>query len=67
MSGPSPAATTYVYDALGRLSTASYDNGKQVVYGYDPAGNRSQVITQATPPARQQAIVTKHKKPRARR
>lgn len=39
-------ATTYTYDALGRLSTATYDNGKQVIYSYDPAGNRTQVVTQ---------------------
>jgi uncharacterized protein RhaS with RHS repeats len=43
------AATAYTYDTLGRLSTASYDNGKQIVYNYDPAGNRSSVVTQNTP------------------
>jgi YD repeat-containing protein len=44
------AATTYSHDGLGRLSTVSYENGKQIVYNYDAAGNRSSVVTQATPP-----------------
>jgi YD repeat-containing protein len=41
------AATTYTYDNLGRVKTATYDNGKQITYSYDDAGNRSQVVTQA--------------------
>jgi len=36
-----PSATTYQYDNLGRLKSASQDNGKEVDYNYDPAGNRS--------------------------
>ncbi|HWA90099.1 MAG TPA: RHS repeat domain-containing protein [Rhizomicrobium sp.] len=44
------AGVSYQYDTLGRLSSASYDNGRQIVYTYDPAGNRTQVVTQATPP-----------------
>jgi uncharacterized protein RhaS with RHS repeats len=40
------AATTYTYDTLGRLSTVCYDNGKEIIYSYDPAGNRSQVVIQ---------------------
>jgi len=43
------AATTYQYDDLGRLKVASYDNGKEVDYNYDPAGNRSSVVIQTTP------------------
>jgi hypothetical protein len=41
-------ATTYQYDDLGRLKSASYDNGK-IDYNYDPAGNRSSVVVQTTP------------------
>ena len=48
-SVPASAATTYVYDALGRLASATYDSGKQIVYSYDAAGNRTQVVTQTTP------------------
>ncbi|MGH7487406.1 MAG: RHS repeat domain-containing protein [bacterium] len=44
------AGVVYAYDDLGRLHTASYDNGKQIVYTYDPAGNRTQVVTQAASP-----------------
>jgi uncharacterized protein RhaS with RHS repeats len=47
--GPSRAATTYAYDDLGRLKSASYDNGKELDYNYDPAGNRSSVVVQTTP------------------
>ena len=39
------AATTYVYDTLGRLSAVCYDNGRKITYTYDPAGNRSAVVT----------------------
>ncbi|HWA91456.1 MAG TPA: RHS repeat domain-containing protein [Rhizomicrobium sp.] len=49
-ASPAEAGVSYQYDTLGRLSTASYDNGKQIVYTYDPAGNRTLVVTQATPP-----------------
>jgi YD repeat-containing protein len=38
------AATTYTYDTLGRLSTVTYDNGETIVYTYDAAGNRTQVV-----------------------
>jgi len=43
------SATTYQYDDLGRLKSASYDNGKEIDYNYDPAGNRSSVVVQTTP------------------
>jgi predicted site-specific integrase-resolvase len=42
------AATTYKYDNLGRLACVAYDNGKVIVYNYDPAGNRTQVVVQGT-------------------
>ena len=40
------ASTTYTYDTLGRLSCVLYDNGMKITYTYDPAGNRTQVVTQ---------------------
>ena len=40
------AATTYVYDDLGRLSAVCYDNGLKITYSYDAMGNRSSVVTQ---------------------
>ena len=46
----SHAATTYFYDDLGRLKQAVYDNGKQIDYHYDQAGNRTSVATSTTPP-----------------
>ena len=49
-TSPSQAATTYDYDTLGRLSSATYDNNKQIVYHYDQAGNRTQVVIQTPPP-----------------
>lgn len=55
----------YGYDTLGRLRTATYDNGKQIVYTYDPAGNRSSVVAQVTPHAA--AVVPSPHKKRARR
>jgi YD repeat-containing protein len=40
------ASASYVYDQLGRLTNALYDNGTCVSYQYDPSGNRtSQNIT----------------------
>ena len=32
---------TYTYDALGRVITATYDNGTVIFYNYDAAGNRT--------------------------
>lgn len=34
-------SVAYAYDALGRISTASYDTGVCVIYNYDAAGNRT--------------------------
>jgi YD repeat-containing protein len=50
VSGVTPAfaangSATYTYDALGRVSTVSYDSNVIVIYTYDANGNRtSQVI-----------------------
>lgn len=38
------ADTQYTYDALGRLVRVRYDNGKEIVYTYDAAGNRLQRV-----------------------
>lgn len=37
-------SVTYTYDALGRLSTASYDTGVILLYTYDANGNRTQQV-----------------------
>jgi YD repeat-containing protein len=34
---------SYEYDALGRVTKVTYDDGSYVVYQYDAAGNRSVV------------------------
>lgn len=41
---------TYTYDALGRLTSASYPGGVTINYTYDAAGNRTQVDTGTAPP-----------------
>lgn len=41
---PAIADTQYSYDALGRLVRVRYDNGKEIVYTYDAAGNRLQRV-----------------------
>jgi YD repeat-containing protein len=38
-------ATTYHYDALGRLVRVIHDDGKVTDYALDPAGNRTTVAT----------------------
>ena len=35
--------TRYSYDQLGRLTGAAYENGQQIAYAYDGAGNRLSV------------------------
>src|SRR5581483_12491271 len=50
LAGPPALATdqfTYTYDALGRLSSVTYQNGGSVTYTYDAAGNRTQVTNTA--------------------
>lgn len=38
-------SVAYTYDALGRITTASYDTGVIIIYTYDANGNRlSQVV-----------------------
>jgi hypothetical protein len=34
-------SVAYTYDALGRVSTVSYDTGVCVIYSYDANGNRT--------------------------
>lgn len=46
--GPAHSATSYSYDSLGRLIMVRYDNGKQIVYTYDAAGNRTQRVIQTS-------------------
>jgi YD repeat-containing protein len=42
---PANGSVVYTYDALGRITTASYDTGVIIIYTYDATGNRlSQVI-----------------------
>lgn len=36
---------TFTYDVLGRLATISFSNGTSIVFSYDPAGNRTSVVT----------------------
>ena len=43
------ATSSYQYDDLGRLKNASYTS-KNVSYNYDPAGNRTTVVTQTNTP-----------------
>jgi YD repeat-containing protein len=41
-AAPSHASgITYTYDSLGRVVTLTYDNGTQITYAYDAAGNRT--------------------------
>jgi YD repeat-containing protein len=37
-------SVVYTYDALGRVTTASYDTGVIVIYTYDANGNRTQQV-----------------------
>jgi YD repeat-containing protein len=52
VSSATGAGVTYTYDALGRITTAQYDNGVCIAYGYDANGNRtSQTNTVSGVPA----------------
>jgi len=44
------AQVTYEYDDLGRLKSASYEDGKQIDYELDAPGNRKTVKTWNAPP-----------------
>ena len=44
------AEVTYEYDELGRLKTVTYDDGKQIDYVLDAAGNRTSVKSWNAPP-----------------
>ena len=35
-------SVVYTYDALGRVTSASYDTGVIILYSYDANGNRTQ-------------------------
>ena len=37
-------SVVYTYDALGRVTTASYDTGVIVIYTYNSNGNRTQQV-----------------------
>ena len=37
-------SVSYTYDALGRVTTASYDTGIIVIYSYDASSNRTQQV-----------------------
>jgi YD repeat-containing protein/VCBS repeat-containing protein len=51
-AGLSMAAETvrYTYDELGRISMATYPDGKQILYVYDATGNRTQQVIRNNPP-----------------
>lgn len=45
----SAGSTTYTYDVLGRLATATYSTGVVITYSYDATGNRTGVVTTGAP------------------
>lgn len=47
-AGVAVAGAAYTYDALGRVISVRFDDGKQIVYSYDAAGNRTQENVSAT-------------------
>lgn len=50
---PASAGAQYFYDSAGRLIKVAYSNGVTIEYKYDPAGNRTEIVTSQpanTPP-----------------
>jgi YD repeat-containing protein len=47
-NGAFAATTTYTYDSLGRVVSASFPDGKTATYTYDTAGNRTAYVVTAT-------------------
>lgn len=48
LAAPALAAASYTYDEQGRVTSITYDDGTQVVYTYDAAGNRTEERRTAT-------------------
>ncbi|MEJ1968703.1 MAG: RHS repeat domain-containing protein [Rhizomicrobium sp.] len=40
-AGAANGSVTYTYDALGRVTSVSYDTGVIILYTYDANGNRT--------------------------
>jgi len=49
LSSPALASVQYTYDTLGRVVSVTYDNGGQITYSYDAAGNRSATVASGFP------------------
>ncbi|MCP5433501.1 MAG: RHS repeat protein [Alphaproteobacteria bacterium] len=53
-------SVSYTYESLGRLTSATYSDGRVIEYSYDPAGNRTEVVktgvTNAAPDAVNDAL-----------
>ncbi len=47
-ASPALAEASYTYDEQGRVTSITYDDGTQVVYTYDEAGNRTEERRTAT-------------------
>ena len=52
LSTTSPAATSYTYDELNRLTKVTYDDGRSISYAYDAAGNMSSRVSSSASLAR---------------
>src|SRR5262245_40126325 len=61
------AASCFVYDALGRIVEATYENGTKFTYSYDANGNRttSSVTTGQTPTCPEPGYATENHSPNA--
>ena len=51
-------SVSYSYDALGRLTGATYNTGATTAYVYDAAGNRTSVTTNAAAAAKSVSLTT---------